>query len=129
MALWLVGGKLVQGQTGAPFTHCAAIFWEHTMLVDTYSPEGVCRLSHGAQGMLAVRQVTLGPGQADPGDKTQFMVALRDSVSHTLWMLTDKPVQEISVATLLAASKPGDRLLILTLDNQWALPHAEILVQ
>lgn len=111
------------------FTRCAAAFLDGKMIVASYDVGAVASLSRGQKGTLTVNAVTLGPGQADAGERTEFMVAIRDAKTGTNWMYTSKWVQQVSVADVLARCAPGDVVMVITNDRQWALPHGEIVVR
>jgi hypothetical protein len=42
---------------------------------------------------------------------------------------SNKTYQEVDIKPLLAKCKPGDAIVLLTLDDRYALPHNEILVK
>lgn len=111
------------------FTRCAAAFLDGKMIVASYDVGAVASLSRNQKGTLTVNSVTLGPGQADAGERTEFMVAIRDAKTGTNWMYTNKWVQQVEVSAVLARCNPGDVVVLMTHDRQWALPHGEIAVQ
>ncbi|TAE57262.1 MAG: hypothetical protein EAZ89_04035 [Bacteroidetes bacterium] len=115
-------------QEPTSFTNCAAAFLGSKMIVNDYSPEGTSQLDASATCILSVCQVTLNPGNAIPGEKTPFMIAIRDGNSKTLWMYATASFREIEISKVLAKCKKGDYIVLLTRDEQWALPHNEILV-
>ncbi|MBO0937471.1 hypothetical protein J2I47_13020 [Fibrella sp. HMF5335] len=112
-----------------PFANCAAAFVGNKMVVDSYTPKGQCRLSGGATGLLTVQTVELSPTQAKAVDKVDFKVAIRDKDTGTLHLFSGQTYKEIPVQDVLTTCKKGDRIVLLTVDNQYALPHNEIVVQ
>jgi hypothetical protein len=44
-------------------------------------------------------------------------------------MFSDQTYKNILIQKVLAKCKKGDSILLITLNNQYALPHNEILVQ
>ena len=111
------------------FTSCAAIFLDEKMIVDDYSPTGVCRLPAGARGTLSVHTVDLGPGGARRVDPLRFRVALRDGQTRTLYSFSEKTYRTLDLAPVLARAKAGDSIVVLTTDDHFALPHSEILIE
>lgn len=116
-------------QSTERFVSCAAIFYNGKMLVDDYSPTGLCRLSSQARGKLSVHTVDLGPGLARAVGRLKFRVALRDGQTKTLLSVSDKTYREIDLAGLLKKCRPGDSIVILTIDERYALLHNEILIE
>jgi len=112
------------------FNNCAAAFLDQKMIVDDYSPEGKCVVSSGAHGTLTVRPVTINAGEAPvPGEKIKFKVALRGSGDRALMLLSEKTYNEVDIQDILKQCQKGDRIVLLTLEREWALPHHEILIE
>ncbi|WP_018618507.1 hypothetical protein [Spirosoma luteum] len=113
----------------APFNSCPAAFIPGKMIVNNYSPTGQCRLSAAATGKLTVQTVALSPTKNKAVDKIDFHVAIRDKATNTLRMFSNKTYQQLPVQQVLITCKKGDRIVLLTVNNQYALPHNEILVK
>ena len=95
------------------------------LVVNDYSPEGYCELSKSASGELTVQTMS----DLVPIGKINFKLAIRDGNSKTLMSYSNKTYQEVDIKPLLAKCKPGDAIVLLTLDDRYALLHNEILVK
>ena len=127
-SLLLCGSTLSFGlQT--PFSTCSAAFLDNKMLVNEYSPQGTCTVTAGATGQLTVCTAELSPKASKAVDKIDFKIALRDQQTHTLTMYSDETFRQVAIERVLSQCKKGDRIVLLTTSNQYALPHNEILVQ
>jgi len=111
------------------FTNCSAAFLDNKMVVDKYSPTGKCRLSSNATGKLTVCTVNLLPTASQAVSNIPFRIAIRNKTTKTLLLLTKADVRQIDVHNVLTKCKKGDHIVLLTLDDQYAMPHNEILVQ
>ena len=111
------------------FNSCTAAFLNTKMIVDAYTPSGKCVLPAKATGNLMVCTVNLSPTESKIIDKVPFRVAIRDRNTQTLLMLSTSDVKQIDVQSVLAKCRKGDHIVLLTISNQYALPHNEILVQ
>lgn len=107
------------------FTNCAAAYLDSKLVVNDYSPEGYCELSKSASGELTVQTMS----DLVPIGKINFKLAIRDGNSKTLMSYSKKTYQEVDIKPLLAKCKPGDAIVLLTLDDRYALLHNEILVK
>lgn len=112
-----------------PFSSCSAAFINGKIIVDNYSPTGKCRLPATAIGELTVQTVALSPTKSKAVDKINFQVAVRDKATNTLRLFSDKTYRQLPVQQVLTTCKKGDRIVLLTVSNQYALPHNEILVK
>lgn len=112
-----------------PFTNCAAAFVGSKMVVNEYSPKGTCQLPATAMGDLSVQTVDLSPTESKAVDKIDFKVAIRDKATGTLLLYSGETFRQIRVQDVLARCQKGDHIVLLTMDNKYALPHNEILVQ
>lgn len=108
------------------FSNCAAVFFNDKMMVNDYSPKGKCVIEEGMKGSLQVSSVQLTPNLAIPVEPVKFKVAIRNDETNTLWLFSDEPYTEIPVEDILAKCKKGDKIVLLTLDSEFALPHNEI---
>jgi hypothetical protein len=115
-------------QAQEPFNNCAAAFLNDKLVVDNYSPDGQCRLAQNATGTLTVCTADLSPERSVPVAKIKFMVAIRDKNTKTMVMYSKDVLQSVDVAKILSKCKAGDSIVLLTLADQYALPHNEILV-
>jgi len=111
------------------FNSCSAAFVGTTMVVNEYSPKGTCQLLATATGDLSVQTVELSPKESKAVDKIDFKVAIRDKATGTLIMYSGETFRQVPVQQVLARCKKGDHIVLLTMDNKYALPHNEIVVQ
>ena len=116
------------GTAQQPFSECAVAFLDGTMIVGEYSPRGKSVLSQTATGMLTVHTAQISESGCVPQAQIEFLVAVRNSQTGTLLMITKKPVKEIEIPAILGHCQPGDHVLLLTTEEEFALPHNEILV-
>lgn len=115
-------------QVREQFTNCAAAFLDQKMVVDQYSPEGKCALPRNAAGELTVCTADLSPERSVAKDKIAFRIAIRDKNTGTLTMYSGNTHRKIDLQKVMSQCKPGDRIVLITMDREYALPHNEILV-
>lgn len=108
------------------YNNCAAILYKGKMLVNEYSPKGMCMLERGMKGKLTVAAVNLSDDGAIPVKNIGFKVAIRNQRTNTLWMYSDKTEQEVQLEDILEKCEKGDRIIIMTVDRNYSLPHHEI---
>ncbi|WP_019987676.1 hypothetical protein [Rudanella lutea] len=108
---------------------CSAAFVGDKMVVDQYTPTGKCTLATSATGELTVQTVELSATSSRALEPIDFKVAIRDKATGTLRLFADKPFRRVPVQQVLAHCSKGDRIVLLTLDARYALPHNEILIQ
>lgn len=111
------------------FTNCAAAFLDSKMVVNDYSPSGHCELTKSASGELSVQTANLTSDGGVPTGKIGFRIAIRDGNTQTLLSYSDKTFKQLDIKTVLAKCKPGDSIVLLTTNDEFALPHSEILVK
>lgn len=126
MASVALGTSAYSQQT---FTSCSAAFVGDKMVVDAYTPTGKCQLATTATGTLTVQTVDLSPTASRAIDRIDFKVAIRDTSTGTLHLYSEETYRQVPVQQVLARCKKGDRIVLLTVDNRYALPHNEILVK
>lgn len=111
------------------FTDCSAAFLNSKMVVDSYTKQGKCLLSSSATGELTVCTVNLSPTESKAVDKIAFKIAIRDKDTQTILLYSNENFKQVAIERVLAKCKKGDHIMLLTLDNKYAMPHNEILVQ
>ncbi|GAB4029987.1 hypothetical protein [Spirosoma gilvum] len=111
------------------FNNCSAAFLGNKMIVDQYTPKGKCSVSATATGKLTVNTVDLSPTESKAVEPIPFIVAIRDKNSQTLTRYSKGEVKRVNIQNVLAKCRKGDHIVLLTVDNQYALPHNEILVR
>lgn len=111
------------------FNSCSAAFVGNKMVVNEYSTKGTCQLPTSAVGDLSVQTVDLSETESKGVDRIDFRVAIRDKATGTLIMYSGDTFRQVPVQQVLAKCKKGDHIVLLTVDNTYALPHNEILVQ
>jgi len=108
------------------YRNCAAILHNGKVLVNDYSPEGKCRLEMGMRGILTVATVSLSDEGTFPQENITFKVAVKNERTNTIWMYSDQPMQELELKDVLKKCEKGDRLIIMTTDQEFSLPHHEV---
>ncbi|MCF8247192.1 MAG: hypothetical protein K9J37_19425 [Saprospiraceae bacterium] len=111
------------------FSNCAAAFVDSKMVVNDYSPTGHCEITKSASGELSVQTANLSSDGGVPTGKIGFRIAIRDANTQTLLSFSDKTFMQVDIKTVLAKCKPGDAIVLLTTDDEFSLPHSEILVK
>lgn len=117
-----------QKQQTKPFSNCAAAFLNNKMLVNDYSPNGQCVLEEGTKGKLMVSTVNLSFESAEPFRSAGFKVAIKNEATGTLWLFSEETYREIEVEKILAKCQRGDKIVLLTIDSEFSLPHNEIAI-
>ena len=108
------------------YKDCVAILYKGKMLVDDYSPKGKCKLEQGMTGALTLATVELSDDGAKPIKNIAFKIAIRNSRTNTIWMYSDETTKEVQLEDVLKKCEQNDRIIIMTVDQQYALPHPEI---
>ncbi|WP_460948676.1 hypothetical protein [Spirosoma daeguense] len=111
------------------FNNCSAAFLGQKMVVDRYTPAGKCSVASTAKGELTVNTVNLSPTENKAVDRIPFTVAIRDKNTKTLVMYGQEAVKQIPIERVLTKCRKGDHIVLITTNNQYALPHNEILVR
>lgn len=109
-----------------PFNRCAAAFLNSNMLVDDYSPNGICKVEAGMRGTLTVSAVELSTNMAIPVGQVGFKVAIKNDKTNTLWLFSEETFQEIELEKIMAKCQPGDKIMLITVNPEFSLPHHEI---
>ncbi|MCC6463302.1 MAG: hypothetical protein IT260_22725 [Saprospiraceae bacterium] len=111
------------------FTNCSAAFLDNKMVVDDYSPTGKCSLPDTATGELTVCTADLSPQGSHPVDQIKFKVAIRDQQTGTLTMFSNETFKRVDIRNILSRCRKGDHIVLITMVDEYALPHNEILVK
>lgn len=110
------------------FSDCAAAFLNKKMIVKEYTNKAKASIPLSAHGELSVGTVAL----SDKGNKLvnnfAFSIAIKDKVTGTLMLFSRENYAKIEIQKVLSRCHKGDSIVILTLNNEYALPHNEILV-
>lgn len=125
----LLAFNISNGHCQHPFTNCSAAFLDQKIIVDEYTDEGKCIIDPSARGMLTVQTAYLSPTESKPTGKLRFRLAIRDGNTKTLLSFSDKTYIELNIQAILEKCRPGDSIVLLTTNNEYALPHNEILVK
>ncbi len=112
-----------------PFTNCSAAFLNNKIVVNEYTDQGHCELQKSASGELTVQTASLSPENSFPTGKIDFKIAIRDGNTKTLMSFSDNTYKELDIKKVLAKCRPGDSIVLLTMNDEYALPHNEILVK
>jgi hypothetical protein len=110
------------------FTNCAAAFLDNKMIVGEYSAKAKAFISLSAQGELSVGTVALSEKENKLVDNFAFSVAIKDKETGTLMLFSKENYAKIDIRKILSRCHKGDSIVILTLNNEYSLPHNEILV-
>ena len=109
------------------YSECAAILYNGNMLVDEYSPKGKCKLEEkNRKGVLSVATVKSSDEGTTPAKNIPFKVAIKNGRTNTIWMYSEKALQEVQLEDILKKCEPGDRIILMTVDQRYSLPHPEI---
>ncbi|MDZ4683116.1 MAG: hypothetical protein SH848_21875 [Saprospiraceae bacterium] len=95
-------------------------------MVNEYTPEGKCFLPSTATGLLTVQTADLSPTESIPTGKRPFQVAIRNKEFNTLRMFTQRTYREIDLKKVLAKCQKGDHIVLLMLEEGYALRRAGI---
>ena len=109
-----------------PYNNCAAIIYNGKMLVDSYSPSGKCILSADQTGTISAATVELSEKGGTPKKAIEFQVAIKNTMTNTLWMYSREILDEVRFEDVLAKCQKGDKIVILTVDQEYSLTHHEI---
>ncbi|WP_159473185.1 hypothetical protein [Dyadobacter sp. 3J3] len=110
------------------FSNCSAAFLNNKMIVTEYSKKGKSTVAENTVGKLTVCTAEIGEKSTKAIEKITFRIAIRDKNSKTLVMFSDAKFKQIAIENILKRCKSGDLIVLLTTDNQYALPYNEILV-
>ena len=110
------------------YKECAAILYKGKLLVDEYSPKGKCKLEQGMKGTLSVATITSSDSDNTPvpAKNIAFRVAIKNGRTNTIWMYSEKNLLEVQLEDILKKCEKGDRIIFMTVDQQYSLPHHEI---
>ena len=108
------------------YNDCAAILFNGKMLADEYSPEGKCKLGADMKGILTVAEVKLPATCNAQAKSIAFKVAIKNKRANTIWMYSEKALQEVQLEDILKKCEPGDRIIFMTVDQRYSLPHHEV---
>ena len=124
-----LAGAVLPAAAQSQFNSCSAAFLDKKMVVDEYTTTGKCVLPASATGELTVCTAELSPENSVPKERIGFKIAIRDKNTGTLTMFSGDTYRKIEVQKVLAQCKPGDHIVLITTERDFALPHNEILVQ
>lgn len=110
------------------FNNCTAAFLNNKMIVDEYTTTGKCKLPLNATGTLTVCTAELSPEKSVAKDQVKFMVAIRDHNTGTLMMYSTKVYRQVDISEIAQKCKAGDKIVVMTINNEYAVPHNEILL-
>ena len=111
------------------FSNCSAAFLDNQMIVEKYEPLAKAHVSKNATGELTVCTADISVDETKAVDKILFSIAIKDSKTGTMKLVSKKPILKYDLSTLLAKCKKGDFIVLLTENDKYALPHNEILVE
>ncbi|SEJ31182.1 hypothetical protein SAMN04487995_4134 [Dyadobacter koreensis] len=124
---WLVASAGISfGQK--TFTSCSAVFLNNKMVASEYSSSGKSQLAANTTGMLTVCTAEITSAETKAVDKISFKVAIRNQRTNTLTLFSKQDFRQVSIQNILKKCTKGDFIVLMTTDEQYALPHNEILV-
>ncbi|NUN99494.1 MAG: hypothetical protein HUU01_02635 [Saprospiraceae bacterium] len=109
--------------------NCSAAFVNDKIVVDEYTTTGKCVLPASTTGLLTVQTAELSPEKSIPTGKLSFQIAIRHEQLNTLRMYSKDTYRQIAIEKVLEKCQKGDHIVLLMLEEGYALPHHEILVQ
>jgi hypothetical protein len=115
------------------YSNCSAVFLNDQMVVEEYSDAAKAKISKEAKGWISagtvnLGDVTKGEKKAEITGKFEFGLAIKDGNTGTITMFSAKTYKKIEVEKVLAKCQKGDSIIIMTLDDEYALPHNNLLV-
>ncbi len=110
------------------YSDCAAILYNGKMLVDEYSPRGICKLEAGMEGKLTVATVMLNEEGGVPIQNLGFKVAIKNDRTNTIWMFSEDTRYEVELKEILKKCEKDDKIILITVDQKYSLTHHEIVV-
>ncbi len=111
-----------------PFNNCTAAFLGNKIIVDDYSPRGKCVVEKGMKGKLTVSTINFSFTNAELFKKIGFKVAIKNERTNTLWLYSEETFYEIELEKIMAKCQEGDKIVLITVDNEFSLPHNEIAI-
>jgi hypothetical protein len=129
--IFLILSKVAFSQE--PYMNCSAVFLNDEMIVEEYTDVAKCKISKEAKGIISAGTVSLGDEKAggkrfEITQKFEFGVAIKDGNTGTIIMYSQKKYTKIEAEKILAKCRKGDSILIMTTDDQYALPHNFLMV-
>jgi hypothetical protein len=70
--------------------------------------------------------VELSEKGGTPKKAIEFQVAIKNTMTNTLWMYSREILDEVRFEDVLAKCQKGDKIVILTVDQEYSLTHHEI---
>lgn len=112
------------------YSDCSAVMLNDKILVESYTPNGSCKVSKSAIGWLSAGTITLGESSMQPNadGKFEFGVAIKDIQTGTLNLFSFEKYKKIKIEEVLKKCKVGDSIVVLTTNQKYALPHNTITV-
>lgn len=110
------------------FSNCSAAFLDQKMIVEEYSAKAKANIATTAHGELSVGTVSLSSKTNKLTSNFPFSIAIKDKNTGTLMLFSREVYTKIDIKKVLAKCHKGDSIVILTLKDEYALPHNEILV-
>ncbi len=99
------------------------------MLVDEYTADGQCAVFPEMTGDLTISTVDFSFGDFGLTLPVLFKVAIKNEQTNTLWMYSEASFIKIRLEDVLKKCQLGDRIILITVDQEYALPHHEIVVK
>jgi hypothetical protein len=126
IALLFLGLKV---QAQQKFSQCSAAFVNNTMLATSYTKNAKAKVNINAKGFLTVCTSNISSTITKPVAPIPFMIARKDKNTGTLSLYSNKIYTKQSVEAVLKTCRKGDKIVLITTSDEYALPHNEILVE
>lgn len=108
------------------YSDCAAILYKGNLLVDEYSPKGICKIEEDMKGTLTVATIKSSDDGITPFRNIAFKVAIKNDRTNTIWLYSSKAFQEVELEDILKKCEYGDRIILMPVGQRYSLPHHEI---
>lgn len=97
------------------------------MIVEEYSKDAKCKIAKDTKGWISAGTVSLGEKTEITG-KFDFGIAIKDAETGTITMFSPKIFKKIEAEKVLAKCRKGDSIIVMTTNEEYSLPHNELLV-
>ena len=75
------------------------------------------------KGAISVATVSLSEDGGTPVKNISFRVAIKNERTNTMYMYSEKTFQEVQLEDILKSCEIGDKIIIMTVDQKYSLPH------
>ena len=111
-----------------PYAEYSAILLDGKPLADKEYPNRSIQLDPKATGILSVATLTSSSIWPVPQQPVGFKLVIKKGKTNSLWMYAEETLYEVDLNDVLPKCEEGDRLIFMTVDKKYHLPHHEILL-